>query len=323
MKKIKYLLLVCAVAVCLAGCSDAAEEITSEDAGNSEIVEDGSSEETVDSEEVVSEEESFCGDWEVLEEWGKTPFWLKYGLQGLETKDLSQTQLYGCMTPGSTVAEILTSDEYTYFNVYFSDVSNSSFSTGNAEEILNISPDTKVSSGGYINIYMHPSEDDTSFVEITVYNLSDETLCASEVLANNQFYMEEAHDGFNTDLVFDDERKDLIFGMNGSFDRNYLINVADMLGHPDIIYSGIKEELSDFEEKLKTGDGILSYIMFYDRDDYFLIVNISEYNITNDYDLGSITLIYTTPDLYTYLDEETSSGSLINESYRQVYYTVE
>ncbi len=58
MKKIKYLLLVCAMAVCLAGCSDTAEEITSEDAGNSEIVEDGSSEETVDSEEVVSEEES-------------------------------------------------------------------------------------------------------------------------------------------------------------------------------------------------------------------------------------------------------------------------
>ncbi len=56
MKKIKYLLLVCAMAVCLAGCSEA-DEITSEDAGNSEIVEDGSSEETVDSEEVVSEEE--------------------------------------------------------------------------------------------------------------------------------------------------------------------------------------------------------------------------------------------------------------------------
>ena len=58
MKKIKYLLLVCAVAVCLAGCSDATEEITSENIGNSEIVENESSEETVDSEEVVGEEET-------------------------------------------------------------------------------------------------------------------------------------------------------------------------------------------------------------------------------------------------------------------------
>ncbi len=58
MKKIKYLLLACAVAVCLAGCSDATEEITSEDAGNGEIVEETDSEETVDSEDVVSEEES-------------------------------------------------------------------------------------------------------------------------------------------------------------------------------------------------------------------------------------------------------------------------
>ena len=320
MKKIKYLLLVGAMAICLSGCSSTTDEITSENIGNSEIVEDGSSEETVNSEEVVGEEEIFCGDWEVVEEWGFKPFWLKYGLQGLETKELSQTQLYGCMTPGSTVAEILTSDEYTYFNVYFSDVFNSNFSTGNAEEILNLSQDTQISSGGYINIYMHPSENDASFVEITIYNLSDETLCASEVLANNQFYMEEVHDGFNTDLVFDDEHKDLIFGMNGSFDRNYLINVADILGHPDTIYAGINEELSMFEDKLKTGDGILSYVMFYDRDGYYLIVNVSEYNITSDYDLGSITLIYTTPELYTYLDEETSSGSLINESYRQIYY---
>lgn len=57
MKKIKYLLLVCAVAVCLAGCSNTDEEITSEDAENSEIAEEINSEETVDSEEVASEEE--------------------------------------------------------------------------------------------------------------------------------------------------------------------------------------------------------------------------------------------------------------------------
>ncbi|MBQ3517218.1 MAG: hypothetical protein IJA29_08345, partial [Lachnospiraceae bacterium] len=117
MKKIKYILLACIIATFIAGCSDATEEITSENIGNSEIVEDGSSEETVDSEEVVSEEETFCGDWEVAEEWGKTPFWLKYGLQGQEVKDLSQTTLFGCMTPGATVEEILSSGEYNYFYV--------------------------------------------------------------------------------------------------------------------------------------------------------------------------------------------------------------
>ena len=93
MKKIKYLLLAGAMAICLSGCSSTTDEITSENIGNSEIVEDGSAEETVNSEEVVGEEEIFCGDWEVVEEWGFKPFWLKYGLQGLETKELSQTQL--------------------------------------------------------------------------------------------------------------------------------------------------------------------------------------------------------------------------------------
>ena len=58
MKKIKYILLACIIATFIAGCSDAAEEITSGDAGNSEIVEETDSKETVDSEEVVSEEES-------------------------------------------------------------------------------------------------------------------------------------------------------------------------------------------------------------------------------------------------------------------------
>lgn len=134
MKKIKYLLLACAVAVCLAGCSDTAEEITSEDAGNSEIVEETDSKETVDSEDVVSEEESFCGDWEVVEEWGKTPFWLKYGLQGQEVKDLSQTTLFGCMTPGATVEEILSSGEYNYF--YVSPSWQDRIETSDVNEIL-------------------------------------------------------------------------------------------------------------------------------------------------------------------------------------------
>ncbi len=57
MKKIKYLLLVCALATCLAGCSDASKEITSEDAGNSEIVEESNSEASDISEEDLNNED--------------------------------------------------------------------------------------------------------------------------------------------------------------------------------------------------------------------------------------------------------------------------
>ena len=317
MKKIKYLLLVCAVAVCFAGCSGATEEITSEDAGNGEIVEETNSEETVDSEDVVSEEESFCGDWEVVEEWGKTPFWLKYGLQGQEVKDLSETTLFGCMTPGATVEEILSSGEYNYF--YVSPSWQDRVETSDVNEILNLQTEYPINPGDSVKISMYRSQEEVYFIDMVVYNLTDSELSVSEVLANNQYYIEEYHEGYYID-EFNAERPDLVFNLEGPFDRNYLIQMTDILGRPDIIYTGITaDSLEEFQEKIKTGEGIPCYSMVYEEDAGKLIVEPMESNLTNNYELTQVNIVYVTNDLYTYLRDETNSGALIYEDEVFIY----
>ncbi len=317
MKKIKYILLACIIATFIAGCSDATEEITSEDAGNSEIVEDGSSEETVDSEEIVSEEEAFCGDWEVVEEWGKTPFWLKYGLQGQEVKDLSQTTLFGCMTPGATVEEILSSGEYNYFRVYPS--WQDKVETTDVNEILNLQTEYPINPGDSVKISMFRTEEEVYFIDMIVYNLTDSELSVSEVLANNQYYIEECHDGYYID-EFNAERPDLIFNLEGSFDRTYLIQMTDILGRPDIVYTGITaDSLEEFQEKIKTGEGIPCYSMVYEEDAGKLIVEPMESNLTKTYELTQVNVVYVTNDLYIYLRDETNSGALIYEDEVFIY----
>lgn len=316
MKKIKYLLLVCALASCLVSCSDA-EEITSENAGNIEIVEESSSEETVDLEEVVSEEEAFCGDWEVVEEWGKTPFWLKYGLQGQEVKDLSQTTLFGCMTPGATVEEILSSGEYNYFYVYPS--WQDRVETSDVNEILNLQTEYPINPGDSVKISMYRSEEEVYFIDMIVYNLTDSELSVSEVLANNQYYIEEYHEGYYID-EFNAERPDLIFNLEGPFDRTYLIQMTDILGRPDIIYTGITaDSLESFQERIKTGDGIPCYSMVYEEAAGKLIVEPMESNLTKTYELTQVNVVYVTNDLYTYLRDETNSGALIYEDEVFIY----
>lgn len=319
MKKIKYLLLICALVIGLVACSGSTNETNITD-DSEEVISMEASEE-VESEESSVEEESFCGDWEVVEEWGKTPFWLKYGLQGQEVKDLSQTTLFGCMTPGATVEEILTSGEYTYFRVYPS--WQDKIETSDVNEILNLQTEYPIKPGDSVKISMHRTQEDVYFIDMTVYNITDTELSVSEVLANNQYYIEEYHEGYYID-EFNAERPDLVFNLKCPFDRTYLIQMTDIIGKPDIIYTGeIDGSLEDFQEQIKTGEGIPYYTMVYEEPAGKLIVEPMESNLVSSYNLTQVTVIYVTNDLYTYLRDETENGDLIYEDRVHIYYQAE
>lgn len=259
----------------------------------------------------TEEENSFSGDYTQPEKWGYTPYWLKYGLDGSEKKDLSTLTIFDCVTDGLSLNDVLHSPEFTYYE--FRDY-GAKTESDNVDDIINSGDSATINSGNYVEIRMY-KEKEGDYIVVTVYNLSDESKTLAQCIEGNQFYVGD------NNQVRDDTSVRMAFGIEIEQEKYWeaLVSLCDLLGKPDQVYYTMNasgwtdrdDEDETFAETVEMGGGYIIYDMMYQLEHGKLFVGITENNYVGECD---IQVCYCTDALYEYLRDETNSGALVNES---------
>ena len=244
-----------------------------------------------DTQEEITE---FSGDWKEKEEYGYSPFWLKYAnLGALEEKDLSDVMFYDKFTFGTNLKDMFASYNYYYFNTFLGE----HIETSSLDEVMNYS-DELISSGSYWSIWLQEEEEDSDHdINIYVYNLTDSPLTLGECIENNQFVYESSFDHTGYEILNVEYEKDEI--------RTGLSLVMDILGKPTKVYvqgnsipTERKEQDEEFADTVQRGGGQLIYDLFYDKGDYMLDICVIETNSAMY--KGSCKVMYFTKGVYEY-----------------------
>lgn len=286
----------------LSGCSNGGTNSNDSNSsgGTSEFLTDS---EVSAFEDTETAKEAFSGDWEAEEEYGYSPFWLKYADFGsMEEKDFSDVMFFNKFSFGTDLMGILSG--YSSFDV-FDAYGSGLLKQSSLEDILNYTKEM-VSPNQYVHIY-------TSDMSLKVYNLTDSPITIKECIQNNQFILDSSeYGGFSTAnkiLGFDFTKEEFRAGM---------ADVMGILGKPTQVYyrhnSSVNTDRSgeeSFDDTVKIGGGWLIYQLLYDKGEYLLCIEISEDNYFGKYG-GEADLVYITKDLYTYLNT-TSSGYIVKE----------
>lgn len=259
----------------------------------------------------TKEENSFSGDYTQPEKWGYTPYWLKYGLDGAEKKDLGTLTIFDCVTDGLSLNDVLHSPEFTYYELHFSYTTKSE--SDNIDDIINYDASDMFSHGYSAEIWMY-KEKDGDYIVVTVYNLSDESKTLAQCIEGNQFYVGDNHQ------VRNDTSVRMAFGIEIEQEKYWeaLDSLCDLLGKPDQVYYTMnasgwtdrEDEDETFEETVEMGGGYIIYDMMYQLEHGKLLIGVSESNYVGECD---IEVCYCTDALYEYLRDETNSGALIYE----------
>lgn len=258
----------------------------------------------------TEEENSFSGDYTQPEKWGYTPYWLKYGLDGSEKKDLSTLTIFDCVTDGLSLNDVLHSPEFTYYE--FRDY-GAKTESDNVDDIINSGDSATINSGNYVEIRMY-KEKEGDYIVVTVYNLSDESKTLAQCIEGNQFYVGD------NNQVRNDTSVRMAFGIEIEQEKYWeaLVSLCDLLGKPDQVYYTMNasgwtdrdDEDETFAETVEMGGGYIIYDMMYQLEHGKLFVGITENNYVGECD---IQVCYCTDALYEYLRDETNSGALIYE----------
>lgn len=261
----------------------------------------------------TKEENSFSGDYTQPEKWGYAPYWLKYGLDGSEKKDLSTLTIFDCVTDGLSLNDVLHSPKFTYYEL-------KGYESDNIDDVINNGYIDKwddsnmLSYGSYAEIQMY-KEKDGDYIVVTIYNLSDESKTLAQCIEGNQFYVGD------NNQVRDDTSVRMAFGIEIEQEKYWeaLVSLCDLLGKPDQVYYTMNasgwtdrdDEDETFAETVEMGGGYIIYDMMYQLEHGKLFVGITENNYVGECD---IQVCYCTDALYEYLRDETNSGALVNES---------
>lgn len=258
----------------------------------------------------TKEENSFSGDYTQPEKWGYTPYWLKYGLDGAEKKDLSTLTIFDCVTDGLSLNDVLHSPEFTYYEFTYYGAKTES---DNVDDIINSGDSATINSGNYAEIRMY-KEKEGDYIVVTVYNLSDESKTLAQCIEGNQFYVGDNHQ------VRNDTSVRMAFGIEIEQEKYWeaLVSLCDLLGKPDQVYYTMNasgwtdrdDEDETFAETVEMGGGYIIYDMMYQLEHGKLLIGITENNYVGECD---IQVCYCTDALYEYLRDETNSGALIYE----------
>ncbi|MGN0495299.1 MAG: hypothetical protein ACI4GW_03660 [Lachnospiraceae bacterium] len=280
---------------------------------NQDLVKDEGTEQSVEQQADSEEENTFSGDYTQPEEWGYSPFWLKYGLEGMEKKDLSTLTIFDCVTDGLSLNDVLHSSEFTYYELHYS--YSTQAESDNIDDIINYDDSFLLSAGSGFEIRMY-KEQEGDYIVVSVYNLSDESKTLAQCVEGNQFYV-----GDNSQVSYEDSAH-MAFDIDGEYSWEYLDSLCDLLGKPDQIYYSLnllmntdregKEET--FEETVKKGGGSIIYDMMYQLNNGKLFIGVGEHNYMSTYEVDHVNTCYCTDVLYDYLRDETNSGALVNES---------
>ncbi len=251
--------------------------------------------EVKDTEEAVTEEivSEFSGDWEKEEEYGYSPFWLKYAnLASYGTKDLDSVVFYDKFTATNTLDEIYSMDEFCYF-CYEGEYHNS------YEEMLNAG--YTLAAGEYISMSAYVSPDRIGDnVHVELYNMTDVELSLKECIDNNSYIM---FDGFSVDQIILGEEK------KGTEFRSWAGDMANILGTPDYMccYTNVimntdrKGTDEAFMETVEYGGGTIVYSLIYERENYVIGIECSESNYFGNYEGDAGIKIWTRDVFERYL----------------------
>ena len=303
-KKLVVFALVAAMCGCmLTGCG---KEDAAGSNGGSESVEETSAVAVVDEEEAAE----FSGDYTQVEEWGYTPFFLKYGFRNAEKKDLADVVVFDCAQQGKTLEEVLRSEGFVSYEL---DGQNAELETTNIDDIINY--DSTWTMSGHSSVDINLYREDGSYVEVSVYNITTEPMTMAECVAASQFYVGDTGD------ISEKYSAKNAFDLGEEYSIAYLEQLIEMLGKPDSLHQKLniimntdrKDEEESFAETIQKGGGIISYDLIYQLEGAKLFIGISEYNIYDEYSVEGICVCYCTDDLYVYLRDETNSGALVQE----------
>ncbi len=264
-----------------------------------DMVEHSVGNELVDTEEPTADTQEetteFSGDWDTNEEYGYSPFWLKYAnLGALEEKDLSDVMFYDKFTFGTNLKDMMASFNYFSCHTFLGDA----IETYSFDELLNYT-DEMVSPGHSCSIWVYEEKDaKDKYMHIDVYNLTDSPLTLAECIENNQFVYESDFDYEGYEILNVEYKKKEL--------RTGLSLVMDILGKPTKVYAqrnisptDREEQDEKFADTVQKGGGQLTYDLFYDKGDYMLDICVIESNPTNWYN-GACKVMYFTKGVYEY-----------------------
>lgn len=253
---------------------------------------DRGSEETVQEQASGGEDaqEQFSGDWDAVEESGYPPFFLKYGLQGLEEKDLSGVMFYDTFAFGTSLEEMVSS--YHYYVIRNEYEYNGGYTP---EEFMELAATAQLSAGGMFTLdcYIEEGNYDTN-MRFDIYNTTGSGATFWECIENGQFYYESDYGELFQVLGLDDLADN----------REALAELMGILGKPSVVSdcrNGFlshvdRDEEEEFAETVSLGGGQISYDLVYNRGDYILQISVIE--ICFGSNKVSSKLQYFTRDMY-------------------------
>ncbi len=270
-------------------------------------------------ESAVAENETantFSGDWNAAEEAGYRPFWLKYGPQALEEKDLSDLVMFGCFTDGSPVSDILYHENFVSYCI-------GSNTTDDIKAYIEADTNTY---NGYVEIKLYNAEE--RYVLVTLYNLSGEPRTLAQLMEENNYLVGDVNQ------VVECNYGDLALGLDYSngINMDTYVALGDLLGRPDKIYEGMNiigltdrsdKEEEVFAETVQIGGGVIIYDMMYQMNQGKLFVGLCEANHFDDYYEDNFTHVLveycSSEELYIYLRDKTNSGAIVYENHEYTF----
>lgn len=271
------------------GGGDAQEQASGHGAG------DDAQGQTAENEDADDEQEQFSGDWDTVEESGYPPFFLKYGLRGLEEKDLSGVMLYDQFAFGTSLEEMVSSYQYYVIRNYYE--YNGGYTP---EEFMELAATAKLSAGDMFTLdcYVEQGNYDTN-MQFDIYNTTGSGATFWECIENGQFYYESDY-GKELFQVFD------LPYISGDLadNREALAELMGILGKPSVVsdcrngyLSHVdRDEEEEFAETVSLGGGQISYDLVYDRGDYILQISVNETCFGSNNVSGKLQ--YFTRDMY-------------------------
>ena len=251
---------------------------------------------------------TFSGDWEAEEESGFSPFFLKYGLNGLEEKNIDDVVIDDAFKVSDITDLSKVLSGYNYFTA--ADYSTEIYVEG-ADAFLNYDGEINSSATGDKNVmtgdmdvYMfknEPDEKSRSYhgdLEIVVYNYTGEPLAWKDVIPLGVY-----RTGLNYGM--DKERyANVLLNIDPDADpadfRNTMSDIVEVLGKPSHVYEEFSMHMNTgrdgeetFEETCNLGGGNLNYVLVYEREGYTLEIEVTEKNYLGSYEGNAYLSFYT------------------------------
>lgn len=310
-----------------AGTTDSAQETSVENSKTNEKATENEEASEDTSGASAASADAFSGDWNEKEATGYSPFFLKYGLQGVDVKNTDDVQMYGLFTLGQCEDLKSILSNFNYFvakDIYVSRKYSSADELINDESLFRgdqfmDEENNKIGEDVDICCYLDdPDEGGKLIITLNVVNTTGVHTDMKTLIATNSF-RSEANMGFDHDSSISKSFQ-IGTGDNDEF-RADLAQVIDLMGKPDKIYKGMNtcmntdrydknsDEKEAFEDTVANGGGMINYVLVYEKDNYNVEMTIVETNYHDKYK-GDFEIVFTSKDIPTIASKHYEDSNL-------------